>query len=254
MIAVLFPIKLFLLLIKNKNQLIVASMATFASLFYFVIFYSSIIEKINDETVCGIDSEWLEFMNHFLMIDSILTILLPFVCITICNSLIIIKLTMTKFKTPIGNEIYAKDRHMNVYQSVSTRQMRRRVTKSTKILVTISCVFLALNFPIAVFKIWDLKEYRNYYYTLADSVKENCLVRPNCSIHLVRVIESEDTVLTIKSESFRAIALNVYYMHFSINFFLFSFNKSELRNIFKRFKTIWNHNKSNNENRRFNKS
>ncbi len=122
-----------------------------------------------------------------------------------------------------------------------------KATSSTKTLLLIASVFLVLNFPIVVHKTLFFVE-RNrlhaneaYQQIFADS--QNCQFKIDADLVVSLELNTNrtvqfDTRKEIKSfqikEIFAKLAAYMFYLNFSINFFLYSFNTKQFRgNLFK---------------------
>ena len=195
------------------------------------------------------------------MLDVGITTLIPFILITIINLLIAYKLKktskltsatgstrnweeMTIISNQNSNHLITR-KHFNL--KIRNRRIRR-YSEATKTLMLISFVFLLLHCPLAVNKCW--------YFINSDfimvTVNETKSINENQSkftiIQTNNNTKNENQKFELREyeEIFERITCYIFYLNFSLNFFLYTFNKSKFRCIIiKQLKCKWFKEKSN---------
>jgi hypothetical protein len=282
----------------------------FSLIFYsFTIFTSGFDEKYGNS--CVTLEEWFDLVKILVFIDTIQTMVVPFIIISVSNVLIVFKL-MKRFtfksnklvereelrkldesnlasfqnqKNTLGtdeslvnfssnnnnnsmvNNSFKMSRSETVRKSKSTNskksETRRHKSKSrsetTKTLIMISTTFLILNSPLAACKTYYFfkrkffdTESPVYHSKLGDIVYSNKTFTPlytnsfiynttttlNSINHQSHQQNSEFETNTFEEITER-ITCFIYYINFSLNFFLYTFNTKQFRenilDIFKKF-------------------
>ena len=114
-----------------------------------------------------------------------------------------------------------------ILRNSDKKKRKKSYTKTTRLLMIVSTTFLALHMPMVVIKISNffslsIGDYdKNVNYTtLNDSL--------NISNETNELFKNENVIDEFKiSEIFERFASYIYYLNFSSNFFLYSFNKSK---------------------------
>ena len=255
----------------------------------------------NSASECVPLDKWLFLNKYMTLADTFNTILVPFMLISIVNILIVIKLARTTRSTPqneSSNHIFANNSSMhkkmemsNNFTTVTTSHLinsaschhqqttnkkgsltqiklmmhdvsrKRKYSRTTVVLMSISSAFLALNFPIATCKIFNYFSGKTFEPDSSgmDSVMGSVMAVDDSSIYLMPIysrifknisealnetlsnhqieannasggVERPSLVPVITwSSLFERLAGNVYYLNFVLNFFLYSLNGSKFR-------------------------
>lgn len=204
------------------------------------------------------------------MIDILITTILPFFLITIINILIAYKLkTETKKAKKCKKQIRLSKNESKNYQSFMKRdkfedkpkksvkfndsllisykketkqvsinfQRESRIkrtkvySEATKCLFLISFVFLFLHCPLALNKI-------NYFLNenlIPSKTSLDFDYFDQMSPNSTQYHDSTELETSEKEEIFERIACYIFYLNFSLNFFLYTYNKSKFRNIILRW-------------------
>ena len=225
---------------------------------FFIYFYSLFTSGIEGvkKPGCVTLEKWFNITKLLAMFDILLSIILPFFVIAITNILIVFKLM--KFKNPfrkslkkrglrvsnnlsVTNDSIIKIRKMqqsspnvlfkscsnlkgsNVTSMIqsSTKEQRKAVySRTTRMLIIISTTFLILHGPIVYCKtIYFLK-----------AVSDGILERSDSSIRSNSNDLKEIDTIPLE-EIIERLTCYVYYLNFSLNFFLYVLNGSKFRNI-----------------------
>jgi hypothetical protein len=194
--------------LKKKSLILI--LIIFCLLIYsFSLLTTSVELGDSNEVICAPIKRWLDLVKLMSLFDSILAILLPFGLILISN-------TMVGFKLIDHSNRFSMNSRLNIYHRQKPISKVKNISKMTKLLFIISSTFLLLNMPIALGKIWSF--YRSY-----DSHQN--------SIKMTKRIQdtSEESSQTLNEEILERISFYLYYLNFSINFFLFTINESKFR-------------------------
>jgi len=234
LIAVYFPLKLTTICSKNKTHAILIGLILFALAFYSFSFFTSGIELNGTEKSCVTLAFWFPYMKMIVLGDVLLTTIFPFVIITVINVLIAYKLKkMQKFVvTPSKRPNFDKRVNLNRFLFKHHNNKRRRIrtySEVTKTLLVISFVFLTLNFPLALNKLWYCVN-ENILQTFFKTFPE---IHSNLSSDSIN--STADFQIQLESseyeEIFERITCYIFYLNFSFNFFLYTFNKSKFREL-----------------------
>ena len=260
LIAVYFPLKLITICSRLKTKLAITCLFIFSLSFYSFSLVTSQLE-INYETKeinCVTSFEWFHFVSIMTIIDIITVTLLPFILITIINILIAYKIKKQSRGNLVSNSKNKKKkekRQPSLLVSNSSRKYKTEISlchinntnlanksigrntvrvnnNTNRTLFLISIVFLILHFPLAVNKSWYFFDGN---YNLIE--KENIELTGNYSEYFGNDTLMEETDLKQKltlneyEEIFERISCYLFYLNFSLNFFLYTSNKSK-RKIF----------------------
>ena len=222
------------------------------------------------ETSCVTYETWFKLVSVIAMIDISITTIIPFFTISIINLMIAIRLKKDSFYEPSTSITicYSKSRLDSLAvssqsksfikkQSIVLSNYRkssraiahsthlRRVksySEATKTLLIISLMFLILHSPIAFDKIFyfinenfTINLYKsNVVETKRFTANANTTYRANTTEASSYMAKIEANYL---EEILERIACYIYYSNFSLNFFLYTYNKSKFRkNILKIFR------------------
>jgi hypothetical protein len=224
---------------------------TFGAIFYsFSLFSTSIVEISESKSRCSILEDWFNFVNLMSFIDTITTMIVPFLLILVINILIVCKLVGNKpfkrvisFNKPKSEASKLLEKRANLLISIdnksrssssqviksnkfeltinSSLNQSRKYSRTTKMLLTLSVTFLLLNTPMAFNKI----VYFIKYSTLFDSKAQN-------QTHSMNATASRSSLeRSTNEEILERLACYLYYLQFSLNFFLYAFNGSKFKKI-----------------------
>jgi hypothetical protein len=195
------------------------------------------------------------------LLDVGITTLIPFILITIINLLIAYKLKktskltsatgstrnweeMTIISNQNSNHLITR-KHFNL--KIRNRRIRR-YSEATKTLMLISFVFLLLHCPLAVNKCWY---FINSDFIMVTVNKTETMNENQSKFTIIQTSnnttnENQKFELREYEEIFERITCYIFYLNFSLNFFLYTFNKSKFRCIIiKQLKCKWFKEKSN---------
>lgn len=253
---------------SNKYKLYTLSLISFF-IYSFSLISSGFDSVKSEQTYCTTFTKWIFLMKLISSVDMTITVIVPFVLITVLNLAIIYKL-LSKEKTDTqhhgirkdsknssNNSLNKRTPSLMVYFNYNTNKSKsiastntlyfrkslvrkRKATyfKTTKILLLISFTFLVLNFPIAYCK------FRYLFISIHDYI----IKFGNDDAETIRTIQnltSSNSSLTLENhmeivpfeEILERISCYFYYMNFSLNFFLYVFFSNNFRkNIIKIFK------------------
>lgn len=255
LIAVYFPLKLTSICSKNKTHFTIIFLILFSLVFYSFTFITSGLDLHGKETNCVTLEVWFQFVTSMVLIDVGITTMIPFCLITFLNLLIAIKLrNMPKLEVSISanrkisrnllkasNECSVTTNLMLKVNSHCPRLQKKNnrakaYTEATKTLLIISLVFLILHFPLATNKVWYFiseniskldDEILEDYSNLNDyNNNKNNTVNTTALNEMPVKLESSEY-----EEIFERITCYIFYLNFSLNFFLYTYNKSKFRRI-----------------------
>ena len=190
--------------LKKKSIVVIIIIMSF--LFYSYALVTTSVEITDSkEVACVPIKKWLSLVKVMSAVDSFLAILIPFILILISN-------TLVGFKLIDHSNRYSSSLKLRVFDQ-HRRKKVKKIPKITKILFCISSTFLVLNFPIALLKIWNFLKSNDFHQPSINMTKKD--------------LPSEETNQTHSEEIIERIAFYLYYLNFSINFFLFTINESK---------------------------
>jgi hypothetical protein len=197
------------------------------------------IETIEFQTRCETKLDWFFIAEKLGLFDIVLTIFIPFLIISVANVLISLKL-MKSVISREAQDIDNSHRHesvvippiTNLNLSVSAvGQRRQSYTKTTRMLMMISTVYLFLNAPIAFSKMryFVTNLYLNDNTTNVEHLNN---VSNHSSFSNQQKYNNSDL-----DELIERLTCYLYYLNFAINFLFYRLNCSKLiKNIFILFK------------------
>ena len=277
-----------------------------------VIFYSYTLftSGLDDQNTCVTLDDWFLQVKVLILVDIVQTMIVPFIIISITNSLIMVKLmnsfsfkmrdnssfmdsntSKKNFRSydvtdtdSLSSNLNEQNRQILIRQSYQTHNSRHNKPstnkETTKTLVIIASTFLLLNFPIAstktfyffksgtetdflnsdfLYQLNNINNNNNNKNVSINHIDMNHLLNLNYSsislaniTHLIDLsnekfggvnesfmnkttyieVFNDQVVFNQKKELLERIASLIYYINFSINFFLYTFNTKQFRDIF----------------------
>ena len=267
---------------KRTTLFIILSLFILSLLFYSFTFIASGFNYHDEIIYCGSKEKWVNSFYLFTMIDTLQTMIIPFLIIAISNVMIVSKL-VKKFefrlnKTPHTTEnleiIFieqanesnhrrpsSESNNQNLIAATSRRNVKINNSETVRILFIITTTFLLLNFPLAItktyhfFQKYSLKFYKNetsidYMDSMVNKSSPKSINRyknnkntfnsdlRGFKLNNTSIDTLENLIDNIEvEESLTKISYFIYYINFSINFFLYSFNTNQFwRNFLRIFK------------------
>ena len=205
-----------------RKKSLVACIILFSLLIYsFSLVTTSVEISETQQVLCTPIKKWLNLVKMMALFDSIIAILLPFVLILISN-------TIVGFKLIDHSKRFSQSFKINIYDERKPVRRVKKIPAITKILFTISSTFLILNLPIALSKIWHF--YKNYDHEnhLSPRVKDSLKYHESTD---------DESSQSLNEEIVERVSCYLYYLNFSINFFLYTLNECKFSirflNLFK---------------------
>jgi hypothetical protein len=235
---------------KTTTSILIFLMSLFCTIFYS---FSFLFSKYDDEyeQTCGFYKEWSNFYKIFSLIDTFQTIFIPYLIIFIINTLAIFKM-MTITQMPLSNT----NNDLN-NQSENAKNMPRIITRIsyklkkniTKMIFLIGTSYLIINLPILGFKTRQFIHKTHPVIEADNSKKTELTSDSNITIYdynfdqtsLFRESFNNSNDLNstraggidsdlhnvvkniLLEEIFSKLAYYVYYINFSMKFFLYMY-------------------------------
>lgn len=258
LVAVYFPLKLTTICSKNKTHCIVCFLIAFALIFYSFTFYTSGIEKHDNESNCVTIEKHFHVVSSIVLIDIILATILPFILITIFNVCIGYKLKKlpklavemprkSRGQSLTKNFIRLNENSMNTSLIISVKSNGSKLKKtkseryktyseSTKTLLIISFVFLLLHFPLAINKLWYFVSIQAQSFIPKSKNDSGSISLLDSQFEASNQTNTTSNLFQFESneyeELFERVTCYIFYLNFSLNFFLYTYNGSKFRKIF----------------------
>ena len=108
----------------------------------------------------------------------------------------------------------------------------KRYSKTTTVLFTISTTFLILNCPTAIVKLWYIIKNSRYEIALENFIKNSNMTQENflkLNKSMTNLTLSNDFITSPFEELAERVSCYLYYLNFSLNFFLYNLNGSKFR-------------------------
>jgi hypothetical protein len=202
---------------------------------------------------CEPKTDWFYVVEKLGLIDIVLTIFVPFVIIIVANVLISIKLTRSVIQRAQNAGTHDQSvptnrkNNLNIFSHTSTqpatrtlsnglnlrrselRKRKRVYSKTTRMLLLISAVYLFLNAPIALAKVrFFIANMNSDAAANATAINDdqNMTTRfdfGNISNHSDPFLQTV-YANTAKEELIERLTCYLYYLNFAINFLLYSLN------------------------------
>lgn len=209
---------------RQNNAVSIVLLFAFAMLFYSYLLIASRIEylymnhNITINTECGIDPKWAIFVTRVAIFDILLTIVIPFVVIVFVNAV-------------LSSQFKFKENPETICVLRKSMQLRRIkiYSKTNRTLFLLSITYIILNMPITFSKLKTFlmsDPIQNDENLDAIGIRNSSSPAENDEFDYLALSATD-----FNNEIFQRIATNLYYLNFSINFFLY-LNGFEFRNMF----------------------
>ena len=198
-IAVCYPLQRQQLCTVRRARIVVIAEAVFAFGAYSFAIWTSAAQKYRNHTLCFPLKKYYRLVNVLNNIDSIATLVIPFIVIFGVNIKLIHRTTLHERRTSVAR---TNSRHGRPGTWNNSRQ-----NHITKMLVVVSTVFLILNLPSHIFRIYNL------------------------GMLLTSGRYRASKLEMLLQELFQLL----YYTHFSVNFFLYSLCGNNFRKAIKTY-------------------
>lgn len=211
----------------RTNTTTLTALVVFAFLFHIPFLITSGLEELDGTRYCVTLTRWFNYVKVSILIDSLLTIILPFVVIATMNLLISSKLmqlyrnfkhkqsesrvSLCKSRMLLADPEPSSSRTSSLSHTlkliVSQKKIRlRSYIRSTRMLFAMSVVFLVFNFPIAFTKIrYSLQSFKTIV------TGDNSTTDQQLSYLTVDPLD----------ESIERVSCYIYYLNFASNFLFY---------------------------------
>ncbi len=269
LIVVYFPFKKNELCNKSKTRKFILIIVSFSLLFYSITLVSSGFDEKYGKA-CVIKENWSGVFEVLNFVDTIQTMVIPFIIISMSNVLIgyrlmreskqlkyhgsfrVVLYRLIPFNSAKNNVQSRNKSRENLKNSndSNNKKLRRRITlkevkkhnsksnkETTKILLIIASTFLILNFPLAASKTYyffaanEKKTQTSFFTTISYSFFNDSVQIINNTISLTGNNDKLEDNKTTK-EIIEKIAQFIYYINYSINFYLYTFKTKQFREHF----------------------
>jgi hypothetical protein len=236
-------------------------------MFYSYSFLTSSVEKNkNENRECVTIEKWHDLVNILSLIDSIQTLIFPFILISIINISILLKLinnlkpiqierkderviplrnifVKTKSFNSINQDVTSSSRKLTNNSKANFilhRHHRKSKNKKTLVLLIIVTIFLVINSPLAIKKIFQYFEHMMGKFNLESIIIDEFQISNSTSAEIHYRNESflnnpQDIIKNSENiEIGFKLASLLYYINFSINFLLYPFKKTKSNLIINR--------------------
>lgn len=212
-LTVCFPLKRQIICQPRRSKIVVGVLAGVAMILYSFALWTSNVDFVYDQPTCGVhDEKYYDIVTNINNADTLITLVLPAVIITVCN--IRISYALSKFyRSYQAVHVVARSNSTTgslrsttgpaLYSNSSYNRFQMRVTK---MLLLVSSVFLLCNIPSHAIRVYAFSR-----MTLDDEF------RPTHRLLLVQ-----------------RLAMLLYYTGFSSNFILYNISGRTFRRAFVR--------------------
>ncbi|CAF0931409.1 unnamed protein product [Brachionus calyciflorus] len=243
LIAVCFPLKRYDMCNSYRNKIAIILLIIFSLIFYSFSLFTTGIEYENNLKVCVTYENWVSFVKKISFVDIWITIIIPFLIILIVNISISLKL-MRNQKRPIA--LRKKLSSLKSYGSVrrtSTvglcslkykRRLSKKYSRTTRVLLTISITYVLLNTLMAFSKI-------RYCFDIELFGYDKKLIHTNTTLnsthnHHDSRIKTIEINYDFDDQFYERVSCYLFYMNFSLNFFIYCANRTKFRESFLSFR------------------
>ena len=206
------------------------------------------LKEEEEEVADNNQSNWNYYLTEktSVIIDTLLTVLIPFIIIIFINALISFKLMtnliIRKKNLRRGSTMKLKLKRRNAtFRGLSVKNksfLKRKSTysRTSRVLICIPIVFILLNTPMALVKLYFV--YNNLrIFSLNEQSSDNHHINNNSNIFVSISINSTDLVdyeenTILVEQIICRLASYLYYLNFCINFFLYTLNISRFKQAF----------------------
>ena len=225
-VAVYFPMTRKLLISTMKKKCSVACLVAFSLCAYIVNLV--IVGSENHYSIheCVPSAKWMKITKYMTLADTVATIFVPFILISIINTLIVAKLLRD-----------------SMLSFALTQTSRGKVnSRASLVLLSISTSFLVLNFPLALDKMVYFFDTKLIYFASSESLLEELVLGEqgnfstffdnNSSLLSTLDLTSSDSYVEVAPPLeylLNKLAAKVHYLNFVLNFFLYSLNGAKFR-------------------------
>lgn len=224
-IVVKFPHRKDLILTGKRSFISIIGLLLFSLVFYSYTIITTRLEKdVSDKsTSCVTYDKWFVLVSNMSIVDIILTVPVPILVVVIINMMIIVYM----------RKHFSSKK--NVLQRSAKRKRAKRVSRTTSTLLLISTIYILLNSLMVYTKI------KNYFQSEPDTLDQPHSNKTTIEWFNSTYARSEQTHQFVRARTYtismliERIAFYLYYLNYSINFFLYVLNGSELRKILKSF-------------------
>ena len=159
--AICFPLRAFTCT-KFRGKTAVLSLTVLACLSYTFSFYTVTVGRNHSRQICVFRNEYMDFLQTATWIDTIITLVIPFLTITIVNA----KILQTFFKSSKRRPIHhPKLRRLSADprqgRNISSRPIWKRHPsfRITRTVLFVSTTFIVLNLPSHTIRLYNLITY-----------------------------------------------------------------------------------------------
>ena len=194
-VCVLWPHRANVLCSVGKSKVIVVSMTLFISVIHIHLLYGYDLETSGSLIFCGPVKDYIRFFFEiWSIVDMLIFSLLPWLCLAVCNSLLVWKLKASlreaEFSLGSGQGDRINDR-------------KKKATSVTVTVVAVSVAFLILTFPMSFIQIL------NFVFWTSGSID---VLNSSRAIHYAREISHP-----------------LWYLNSCINFYVYCLTGSKFR-------------------------
>jgi hypothetical protein len=214
-IAICFPLKSTLICSLFREKGTVLILATITCLMYNFSFWTTGMEQWGPVMRCSHNPKYIQFLNIVTWIDTVVTMIIPFLLIAFMNSMVlrsVIKcqpkekpttskrrengfMKVTSFVNMLDKGIVSSLRKRPEIRVNTTKSQRRSPqVRVTRTLLFVSTTFLVLNLPSHIMRLYNL----------------------------ISLITTDRQTISIEFSFLQEMTLVFYYMTFSCNFFLYA--------------------------------
>ena len=144
-VCVLFPHRASVLCTVGKSKVIVVSMTLFIAAIHVHIIYGHDLKTFSDGVACtAIDDYQNFFFTIWSWVDLFIFSLLPWLCLAVCNSLLVWKLNVSIREAEVS---------LGSGQADRIEDRKKKAKSITVTLVTVSIAFLVLTLPMSLLQI-----------------------------------------------------------------------------------------------------